>query len=52
MNVIILTFRCAQPLVGFQKRSKEDEQHIKNILDANPSSSKIYIYDARPKVNP
>jgi len=43
--------RCAQPLVGFQKRSKDDEQHIKNIMDANPLSSKIYIYDARPKVN-
>ena len=38
-------------MVGFQKRSKDDEQHIKNILDANPLSSKIYIYDARPKVN-
>ena len=48
----MVTFRCAQPLVGFQKRSKDDEQHIKNIMDANPLSSKIYIYDARPKVNP
>ena len=32
-------------------RSKEDEQHVQNILDANTLSSKIYIYDARPKVS-
>ena len=47
--------RCSQPLVGLNKkrskaRSKEDEQHVQNILDANTLSSKIYIYDARPKV--
>ena len=48
--------RCSQPLVGLNKkrskaRSKEDEQHVQNILDANTSSSIIYIYDARPKVS-
>ena len=47
--------RCSQPLVGLNKkrskaRSIEDEQHVQNILDANTSSSMIYIYDARPKV--
>ena len=42
--------RCAQPLVGLNKRSREDERHIQNIMDANAQSHRIYIYDARPKV--
>lgn len=43
--------RCAQPLVGVNKRCKEDERHIQKIMDANAQSHRIYIYDARPKVN-
>jgi len=44
--------RCSQPLVGVAgKRCKEDERLIQNIMDANAQSHRIYIYDARPKVN-
>jgi len=44
--------RCSQPLTGMSgKRSKEDEKMISLILDANAQSHRIYIYDARPKVN-
>jgi len=43
--------RCSQPLVGLNKRSREDERHVQNIMDANAQSHRIYIYDARPKVN-
>ncbi|KAB7499459.1 Myotubularin-related protein 2, partial [Armadillidium nasatum] len=44
--------RCAQPQVGVgTKRSKEDEDYIQHILDANAQSHKIYIMDARPNVN-
>ena len=42
--------RCSQPLVGLNKRSREDERHVQNIMDANAQSHRIYIYDARPKV--
>ena len=43
--------RCAQPLVGMNKRCREDERHIQNVMDANAQAHRIYIYDARPKVN-
>ena len=44
--------RCSQPLVGVpQRRSREDEKMVQTILDANAQSHRIYIYDARPKVN-
>lgn len=44
--------RCSQPLVGVSgKRSREDEKFVSSIMDANAQSHRIYIYDARPKVN-
>jgi hypothetical protein len=44
--------RCSQPLVGVSgKRSREDEKVVSSIMDANAQSHRIYIYDARPKVN-
>lgn len=44
--------RCSQPMVGVGgKRSREDEEYIKQILEANHQSDKLYIMDARPKVN-
>jgi len=43
--------RCAQPMVGMNKRCREDERHIQNIMDSNAQAHRIYIYDARPKVN-
>ncbi|XP_018008374.1 myotubularin-related protein 2 isoform X2 [Hyalella azteca] len=44
--------RCAQPLVGVAaKRSKDDEDYVQQIMDANAQSHKIYIMDARPNVN-
>ena len=44
--------RCSQPLVGvLGRRCREDEKLIQNIMDANAQSHRIYIYDARPKVN-
>ncbi len=33
------------------KRSKEDEQYIQEILKANSKSNKVYIMDARPRMN-
>lgn len=33
------------------KRSKEDEQYVQEILKANDKSNKLYILDARPKMN-
>jgi myotubularin-related protein 1/2 len=33
------------------KRSREDEKVVSSIMDANAQSHRIYIYDARPKVN-
>lgn len=33
------------------KRSTYDEKMISLIMDANAQSHRIYIYDARPKVN-
>ena len=44
--------RCSQPLVGtMNRRSKEDEQYMQEILKANDKSNKLYILDARPKIN-
>jgi len=44
--------RCSQPMTGMAgKRSREDEKMISLIMDANAQSHRIYIYDARPKVN-
>ncbi len=44
--------RCSQPLVGVAgKRCREDEKFVSSIMDANAQSHRIYIYDARPKVN-
>ena len=44
--------RCSQPLVGVTtKRSRDDEKYIQHIIDANPQGHKLYIMDARPKVN-
>ena len=33
------------------KRSKEDEQYVQCILKANAKSNKLYVMDARPKMN-
>ncbi len=44
--------RCSQPLVGVSSnRCKADEKYIQAIMDANAQSHRIYIMDARPKVN-
>jgi len=44
--------RCSQPMVGMVgRRSSQDESLLQNVLDANAQSHRIYIYDARPKVN-
>ena len=44
--------RCAQPLVGVRaKRNQEDETYVQFIMEANPQGHKLYIMDARPKVN-
>ena len=44
--------RCSQPLLGPSvKRCREDEAYINTILKANKYSKKLYIFDARPKIN-
>jgi len=44
--------RCSQPLIGINgKRSKEDETLVSIIMEANAQSHRIYIFDARPKLN-
>lgn len=44
--------RCSQPAVGVgRKRSKEDEQLLLEIGNANTNSNRLPIYDARPKAN-
>ena len=44
--------RCSQPLVGVAgNRSWSDEKYVQSIMDANAQSHKIFIMDARPKVN-
>ncbi|XP_065889704.1 myotubularin-related protein 2-like [Dysidea avara] len=44
--------RCSQPMIGkLSRRSKDDESYIQGILEANKNSKKLYILDARPKIN-
>lgn len=44
--------RCSQPMSGVAgKRSREDEKVVSSIMDSNAQSHRIFIYDARPKVN-
>lgn len=44
--------RSSQPLVGAaRKRSKEDEDYLAAILKANKHGKKLYVMDARPKIN-
>ncbi|KAL5488677.1 hypothetical protein EMCRGX_G017654 [Ephydatia muelleri] len=44
--------RSSQPLMGAKfRRCTEDEGYIQNIQKANKSCSKLYILDARPKIN-
>ncbi|KAJ8348519.1 hypothetical protein SKAU_G00271080 [Synaphobranchus kaupii] len=44
--------RCSQPLVGLSgKRNRDDERYLDVIREANGSTSKLTIYDARPNVN-
>lgn len=44
--------RCAQPLVSMgNNRSEADEKYVQTIMDANAQSHRIFIMDARPKVN-
>ena len=44
--------RCAQPRVGLRSnRSKDDEKYLNLILNTNPLSNKLLIYDARPFAN-
>ena len=44
--------RCSQPQVGLNgRRSKDDENYVKLIHDANPSYPRLCIMDARPLVN-
>ena len=45
-------FRCSQPLVGVSSnRSRADENYVQSVMDANAQSHKIFIMDARPKLN-
>jgi len=45
--------RCAQPNIGVGgvRRNKDDENYISAILEANPQCHKLFIMDARPKIN-
>lgn len=44
--------RCSQPLVGkLGKRCREDENLFQVIKRVTPGSNKLYIIDARPKLN-
>jgi myotubularin-related protein 1/2 len=44
--------RCSQPLVGAgRKRNQDDENYIQAIIRANKHSHKLYIVDARPRMN-
>jgi myotubularin-related protein 6/7/8 len=44
-------FRCAQPLAGFSARCIEDEALMELIMNANQTSSPLYLVDTRPRVN-
>lgn len=44
--------RSSQPLLGTsRRRSKEDEAYLQTILTANRGSKKLFIFDARPRIN-
>ncbi|KAF6040646.1 hypothetical protein EB796_001059 [Bugula neritina] len=44
--------RCSQPLVGVTtKTSRDDENYLHHIMEANHQGQKLFIIDARPKVN-
>lgn len=44
--------RCAQPLVGMtSNKSSEDQEYIRAIMEANAHTDRIFIMDARPKIN-
>ncbi|XP_066920210.1 myotubularin-related protein 2-like [Clytia hemisphaerica] len=45
--------RCSQPNVGVGgvRRNKDDEKYISAILEANLQCHKLFIMDARPKIN-
>ncbi|XP_046852350.1 myotubularin-related protein 2-like [Xenia sp. Carnegie-2017] len=44
--------RCSQPSCGVRgARNKDDEKYFQSILEANPQCHKLYILDARPKIN-
>ncbi|KAG5844083.1 myotubularin-like [Anguilla anguilla] len=50
-NQAVIT-RCSQPLVGMSgKRNRDDERYLDMIREANGSTGKLTIYDARPNVN-
>ncbi|KAG9338928.1 hypothetical protein JZ751_024318 [Albula glossodonta] len=50
-NKAVIT-RCSQPLVGMSgKRNRDDERYLDIIREANGTTSKLTIYDARPNVN-
>jgi len=45
--------RCSQPNngVGGIKRNRDDEKYIQAILQASPQWHKLFIMDARPRIN-
>ena len=44
--------RSSQPLCGVRgARNKEDEKYLQTILEVNPQCHKLFIMDARPKIN-
>lgn len=51
MNNASIT-RCSQPNVSVvRNRNKDDEKYIQAILEANLQCHKLFIMDARPKIN-
>lgn len=44
--------RCSQPNISVARnRNKEDEKYIQAVLEANLQCHKLFIMDARPKIN-
>jgi len=43
--------RASQPLTGFNKKNSDDTDYLQAIADTNPNNSRLFILDARPKVN-
>ncbi|XP_057314878.1 myotubularin-related protein 2-like [Hydractinia symbiolongicarpus] len=45
--------RCSQPNIGVAgvRRNKDDEKFVQAILEANLQCHKLFIMDARPKIN-